>query len=59
MLLIEIRIEQFKLRLNLEFRSHNPEDDTIFGLIDRWVEKFIQISTFMDRADTVMNKNTD
>jgi hypothetical protein len=59
LLLININIENFKLRLNLEFKSTNREDDTIFGLVDKWVEKFIQISTFMDRADTVMNKNTD
>jgi len=59
LLLINISIDDYKLRLNLEFRSFDPEKDTIFGLIDKWTEKFIQISTFMDRADTVMNKNTD
>lgn len=56
---IEIRIENFDLRLNIEFRSFSSEEDSIFGIIDKWIEKFIQISTFMDRADTVMNKNTD
>jgi len=59
LLQISISIDDFKLRLSLEFRSYNPGDDTIFGLLDKWIEKFIQISTFMDRADTVMNKNTD
>lgn len=57
--MINISIEDYKLRLNLEFRSNEPSDDTIFGLVDKWIEKFIQISTFMDRADTIMNKNTD
>lgn len=59
LLQISINIESLKLRLSLDFRSYEPSDDTIFGLINKWIEKFIQISTFMDRADTVMNKNTD
>ena len=59
LLFIGINIDNFKLRLNLEFRSYYPGDDTIIGLVYKWIDKFIQISTFMDRADTVMNKNTD
>jgi len=47
------------LRLNLEFKNSDPQADTIFGLIDKWVEKHIQISSFMDRADVIVNKNTD
>jgi hypothetical protein len=56
---IDIEIREQKLRFNLEFHNHVNPEESIFGIIEKWIEWFTSVATFMDRADTIINKNTD
>jgi hypothetical protein len=55
---IDISIDNKDLSLSLEFHSEG-DDPSVFSILDSWIDKFISVSTSMDRADTILNKLTD